>query len=1103
MIERAAGCLEKGGTCLSRTVSRTPLRSHRLLHSTFWAHGAGSIDLPSWWIALLQLPQAKETPKTAREIARPMVLDFLYPPATLAFIKNSSNKDLATFGRQRRARTVPRRSRAYASLTALASNEGSALHEAGLFAHLSRPYEAPDYKSREDALLTRLDQLLLVDDHEANHSELWEIYIDLRSRSMILRPRQIVRILRCLARSDSKENHKRLLELFYSIPKESRKSIHYSFAISSSLNHDHVFAAMSLHAEAMSNIHVDIGTSSLFSYLIERELWQLAIDVWRIHHEDPRAELWAVVDTIPLPELWIRASSAIDFAARIIELAPGSSATASQEFAIQLTLRSFALRSSMSDSVHRATNVYGLRRVQVFRGLHGQFHSRVLKPGVIETQYPNVDRHQQLFTKATKLQQSLSLYAAAIYQVLSFKSRLYTIQALKYYQAYRSVDHVAPSPRLLEALLLQLCANHSEAGMFLILSDYRHYFGKLSAKAFRLVIPEFAFQGNRRAVEDLLDEFLMQFGRISSSNIGNAILHVCIRRGEVKRAVETFEKMETRYRFKPDLWSYNAVIEAHARVGDIEGASVWYNRLLDTTFKPNSRTLIPLMAMFAKRGDLQAVQQLLRQSEAYNIETNIAMIDALVLAQINNDQLATAETLVYDALETVEKIPQKSRTRMWNYLLNAFAMRGDLDKLTALHRKMRDEKIPSNATTFAALMHGLSIKRQPAAANRIMAEVMHQLGILPTALHYAICMNGYLVGKNYRRIFTLYAEMLKHEVRPDTSVHNLLIRAAAAIDSQKSRLTDQESNQQHYGLARADQEQYELARQSFEQAMKDLDPVLLATTEPIKFVGHNRLDESFSSSYFSYLIFLYGARKAMEEVQTLYEKYRTTKQNLHMDVEAIPPIQMLSALMVANLRNKDFEAVDQCWQLSLQGARTIARRVGAKTSDPGWVLPARRFILNAHLRIYIRSLVLRSRLEDIPKILEQLQQCGYDFDSRTWNYYVQVLVQNNQILLAFELCEKELMSGWEGWEPLNVRYIKRALHFRQPKQLEPHRRLPSYETLVYLAAAFVDAQSSVSTKGGKPISQYLFDVAPKAVDAVYHLPRFNDPLQRRLLHRSR
>ena len=1102
MIERAAGCLEKGGTCLSRAVSRNPLRSHRLIRSTFWAHGAGNIDLPAWWIALLQLPQAKDTSKSVQDTARPKFLDFLYPSATLAFAEKCVSTDPAVFRRQRQTRPAARRSRAYASFTAEASVNAShdlSHHEAEITSHQPPPEAALGDKSHAETLLVRLDQLLLVDDHEASHTELWKIYLHLRNQSVTLHPRQIVKFLRCLARSDTKENLKRLLELFDSIPKESRKSIHYSYAISAALNHDHLEAAVRLHAEALSSIHVPIGTSSLLSYVIERELWQIAIETWQAYwsHEEmypQRTDIWIGVDTIPLPELWGRASSAIDFAAGMTELTDSSAAAASREFALQLTLRSFALRNFTDDNVHKATNIYGLRRVKVFRDPNRQFHSRLLKPGVVETQHPNIDRHRQLFDKAIRLQApTAELYEAAIYQVLSFKSLLYVTQALKYYQIFRENAHKTPTLQLLEALLEQICEVHSEAGIFLILNDYRYYYRKLSAKAFRKAIPEFAFQGNRKAVEDLLDEFVAWKGTITGSNIANAILHVCIRRGEVKRAVESFLEMESRYGFKPDLWSFNAVIETHARVGDIEGASEWYNRLLDSDFKPNGRTLIPLMAMFAKRGNLDAVQQLLRQSEVYGVETNIAMIDTLVLAQVKNDQLETAETLVYDALETVEKVPHKSRTRMWNYLLNAFAMRGDLDKVTTLHRKMRAEKIPSNATTFAALMHGLSIKRQAAAAYRILTEIMPQLGILPTALHYAICMSGYLLDKSYRRVFTLYAEMLKRDLRPDTSVHNVLIRAAVAIDSRKNQLTD----------SAPDDQQYELARQTFEQALKDQDPKLLATTDPIKFVGANRLDESFSSSYFSYFIFIFGTQKAMEDVKSLYQRFEDTKRDLRMDIEDIPPIQMLSALMLANLRDKDYEAVDQCWEMSLNGARKLARRVGARKSEPGWVLPARRFILNVHLRIYLRSLVLRSRHKDIPELLEQLHQCGYELDSKTWNYYIQILVQDDKVLFAFELCEKELMSGWKGWEPSNVRYIKRVLHYRQPKQLEPHRRLPSYETLVYLAAAFVDAQSSVSVGGGKPMSQQLFDVAPKTVDAVYHLPRFNDPLQRRLLQRSR
>ena len=555
--------------------------------------------------------------------------------------------------------------------------------------------------------------------------------------------------------------------------------------------------------------------------------------------------------------------------------------------------------------------------------------------------------------------------------------------------------------------------------------------------------------------------------------------------------METFDVLESRYRFKPNFTSYTEVIQTHTRVGDVEGATTWYNRLLDAGFKPGHQALVPLMAMFANRGDLEAVKQLLRQSEIYGIDTSIAMINSLVVARVKNDQLAAAEMLVYDALQTVEKVPPHARTRMWNYLLNAYAMRGDLDKITEVHRKMRANNIPSNATTFAALMHGLSIKRQPAAAYRILTDVMPQIQILPTPLHYAICMSGYLLDKNFPKLFLLYAEMLRLQIKPSVAIHSLLIRAAAAIDSKDSQQSDAGTSTQEYVIA----------RQTFEQALEDLDPMELATTDPIKFVGVHRLDEAFSSSYFSYLIFIHGRQKAMDQVRLLYQRFKTKQRDLHMDLESSPPFQMLSALMVANIRDENFEIVDQCWTMSLAGARRLARRLGAKVTEPGWVLPARRYILNIHFRHYARSLVLRDKYEEIHKIVSYLHECGYELDSKSWNMYVRILIESNQILLGFEYCEKELMDSWEGWEPTNVKYIKKSLRIRQPKRLEPHRRLPTYETLVYLAAAFVDAQSTLSAQGGKSLSEQLYAIAPKTVDAVRNLPRFNDPLQRRLLSR--
>lgn len=1098
MIERAVGCLQKRGNRLTLAAHQIPLKSPRRLHSAFWSHGAGSIDLPSWWLALLQLPPSTKTAEVIQEDSQPRYLDFLYPSQALKFVLEFGNTGPAFFRRRRQA-TVHHCSRAYTSFTAESlfdiSNYASS-HEAEAEAIATQP-EVGD-TSRAKILEMRLDELLRDDAPEADLSGLWQTYLELRSLAVVLKPRQFLRFLRCLARSKSKANRTRSLEALESVPMNERKSIHYSYAISAALNNDNVEAAVRLHSEALANLHVSIGTSSLLSYTVEQQIWQVAIETWQAYwnHKEGHVELpdiWAGVDTIPFPQLWANASSAVDFAAAMTEMGDTGAAAASRGFALQLALRSFAIRNSSDDAVHQSTSVYGLKRYSQFRDPSRRLHSRLLKPGIIEVQHPNIERHQQLFDKATKLQApTRELFEAAIYQALSFNSRLYTIQALRFYQAFRENEHITPAADFLVALLDQVCEIRSEAGIFLILNDYRYYHGRLTFAVFRRVIPGLAELGNRTAVEDLLDEQLKQFGKIRHSHTANAILQVCYRRGEVSQAVESFKGLEKRYGFKPNLHSFNILIRTHTRVGDVEGASTWFNNLLSSGFKPNQQTLVPLMAMFAKRGDLEAVKQLLRQSETYGIETNIAMIDSIVLAQVNNDQLVAAETLVHEALDTVENVPRSSRTRMWNYLLNAFAMRGDLDKVTELHRRMRVNNIPSNATTFAALMHGLSIQRQVAAAHRVLTEVMEQLAIVPSALHYAICMSGHLLVKNNRRVFTLYAEMLEKEVKPDIAVHNLLIRAAANIDSDGSK---------EKGKG-ADQQKYEFARQTFDQVLKDLDPVELATTEPIKFVGTNRVDESFTSSYFSYLIFLHGKQKAMDQVKDLYDRFNKTKSALQMDIESTPPIQMLSALMVAHFNVNDYEAVNQCWEMSLRKARKLACRAGARISEPGWVLPARRFILNVHLRHYIKSLVVQSKLDEVKKTIKHLHYCGYELDSKTWNLYVRSLVQNDEVLEAFEHCEKELIPGWEGWAPPNAKFMKKGLYYRQPKRLEPHRRLPAYDTLVYLAAAYVDAQTSLSVKGGTPLSQQLYKVAPKTVDVVHHLPRLDDPLQRQLLNRT-
>ncbi|CAF9912693.1 MAG: hypothetical protein GOMPHAMPRED_007734 [Gomphillus americanus] len=92
MIERATKCLHQSG--------KTPIvllgkdrHIGKPLHSFFWTHGAGDIDLPAWWNASLQQPDFLQTPTNKSSYNLPCTvrsnfLDFLYPPKTVEYVRS-------------------------------------------------------------------------------------------------------------------------------------------------------------------------------------------------------------------------------------------------------------------------------------------------------------------------------------------------------------------------------------------------------------------------------------------------------------------------------------------------------------------------------------------------------------------------------------------------------------------------------------------------------------------------------------------------------------------------------------------------------------------------------------------------------------------------------------------------------------------------------------------------------------------------------------------------------------------------------------------------------------------------------------------------------
>lgn len=137
MLERAKACLKSGARDSLRCAHTTP-RSNRMLHSAFWNHGAGDLDLPPWAVSMLPMPtdlplkngntwqqhravsgEGEEVVKSdSTALSDGVVLDFLYPPQALAWMHRANGQAWERWER-RNARRLPdgfvQTSRGYAS----------------------------------------------------------------------------------------------------------------------------------------------------------------------------------------------------------------------------------------------------------------------------------------------------------------------------------------------------------------------------------------------------------------------------------------------------------------------------------------------------------------------------------------------------------------------------------------------------------------------------------------------------------------------------------------------------------------------------------------------------------------------------------------------------------------------------------------------------------------------------------------------------------------------------------------------------------------------------------------------------------------------------
>ena len=1043
MLERTAGCFESGSLRCFLPGPKRALKSRRELHSGFWTHGAIELELSPLWAALIRGPNYSDQycdQEQKTSIAQGgMLLDFLYPTGTIRFLRQYSNWGV---DRQDGRRSI-------AGLAKL----GHRLYTSSA----KEPSIPNDFLTIEDAQVDFSEeasaeylQSFLSLERRSDYEEAWRRYSLLDSPSQ---QRSRSHLIQYFAASSRVVDAERTTELFEQLDEKRKKQPEFLAAIRAHLRLHRLSCASNLNKVAHERFRFPVGASRLLAYMFERSLWSQAFETWQQFRNSQNPSLDVPFDIFELVyQLPSRVGQTYDLADFIAEKEKFSSSKSPD--------------TSLSELLDFATKI--IKYLLTTEPISEQSkHDRLLKM-------------LQRWGRDTP-----DVYKICLQRLLHGTNDPKAIVLL--YRRARRVMGVELNRWILHRMLKIFCEQHSVLGMQQILDDFFRWHGRPSRMTYQLCMKEFASQGDADTVHALFDQYVKRFraeGRLElSADEFTPLLQVHAKRGELAAVLQIFADIRSHYNLKPTILCWNIVLNAYGKIHDIDGAFERFEQLLEATaLQPDDYTFGTMMGICATKGDRERAIEIYKLAESRGIEKSTAMIDCLVLTFLRDEYLSEAEKLCEDSLNMKLK---GSRTRMWNYLLVAYALRRDLQNVNRLLRRMGEVKIEYNQFTYSALMQALCMVNQPDRAKAIMTQVMREAGVTPSNIHYAVLMGGYIANKEYWKVSQVHTAMQKQNIGQSASTRLLAMKAAAAEDQKIFKNGTGE-------------EQSQRALRIFQDTMSSMDPSELS--QPIsKGFGKLPRDIAYSSMINSFVMFVLSQRNDVKPVAAVYEEYIKTLPENRRDS---PPIHVLSALMISKQRARDFQGAQECWDLALSQARKQGQNPQAQASSTLKILPDHQLDLTEILTTQLISLSLQKKTDEIPILVNGLLEEGFLLDNNNWNHYIQLLARSYRYKLAFDLCEEMLMPNWTGWARMRWQGKGRnrlPIELRKLRKNSKHYR-PKAHTLLYLARGYLELQSAATESTASQVMlDELEQSCPRTIYAIRTMQRVDDGLERDIL----
>lgn len=1080
MLEHATTCINNIARHVTHQTPRR-VRSRRTLHSSFWRHGAGDLDLPVWWASVLE-PIATALTTSSTQYSSPTrelrlmqrdfgVLEFLYPPKTLALMTRLSKLGLECFnaykhppaaGSMRSYSSARKQHTAALASTTIRIIKNDIL-EGGtqeIQVHVERLERQIEELAEETKAFNKIERsnssrvgtnngIAITSKLLASTAALPPHLIGKKENILDQKPspqyvvEQPLENLRIQLDGSIPSPHdagafETAWHLYLQLPKEQRtvKLQRKILNFMSFSNRQEEFVRSTLLCEKSEE------NPYWKAVLMQLRLGTLDNAV-RIHDNatSTQSQGYLGSDVLLAHALQQRKWTAAlhIFNARMTDIAfqGNKSRMMDSESSIwNIVNRLPQVLDIVSECLNHAKGKFDLND-PYSRSFLRYLVSSVLIHG----------KHSGLAVKRDLLQKlrsidlaSSDLYEAAISGPL-FDLSYRRIPRHEYsetrrlffdiYKEYRQFSNEAP-PEYILMNMLKVLNHRNITGKFevqpeSIEKDYHERCGHIPTRSLISLLSLYARQGKAAQVHECFEKFSPRPPK--KPDVIRPLLHVHARRGEASETQRQFDRIQQEFGLQPDLACWNILLNAYVQAKDVDKAKQCFHRMQDSGMNLDHYSFLPMLHLSAERGESASVIELLEMAKSQGLELNADMFSNLVLAHIKNENLAGAE----EALETLKEAKERGDlvdplTKSWNYVLTAYATRKDIQSVLRLFKTMQLSGIPSDSATYGALIQVLCLRNDTQSAVKILEEVMPKKGIPELPFHYALVMAGYHRQDQWRKALDIYKRMLAKGIKPDASTRLAYLKSLTF-----RRLKHPEPNE----------EQLKELEKEVEQHLEESDCADITSSGPQ--IGLSRIvPKHVTDAYLETLIMNYGRAGMHEMVNTIMERYRL-KQNKGDGHTGALSLPILHALMFAKLKAEDHQEVQRCWkQYEDQVVRLLASESqttpneASKTcyeavsdANPNVVNssilsdlkgvtipPNQRNIFSRPLLLYIPSLGAQQKFDLIYTTVQSLLNQGFTLDNSAWNTYIYHLTESPSpahIVTAFCVCEEKLMPNFPGW----------------------------------------------------------------------------------------